>query len=293
MTWWVIVNPAAGRRGDALRRTRHSLDARHIPHTVRLSESPDHVASLVTEGREAGSTRFVAVGGDGTAHLVLNGLMAHQWEAPPTLAILPAGSGSDFIKTFGLPRHLEDMTDHLATDDVYRCDVIVLEGTFGRRYVLNAANAGIGAASIPMTNRLPRVLGSSRYAIAFWLTLAGFMPATTEVTVGDRTISGSTLNVVVANGQYFGGGMNVAPKAAPGDGKFEVQVFAGPRRKAFRVMPRVIRGSHLGCREVSRVVGVAADLQVPEQWPIEADGELIGRGPVRASIVPEAIDFKI
>ncbi len=293
MTWWVIVNPAAGRRGDALRRTRSSLEDRHIPHTLRLSESPEHVAALVSEGRDAGSTRFAAVGGDGTAHLVLNGLMAHEWETPPTLGILPAGSGSDFIKTFGLPRRLEDMADHFVTDDVYRCDVLVLEGGFGRRFVLNAVNAGIAAASIPLTNRLPRLLGSSRYAIAFWLALAGFLPAMTEVKVAGRTIVGSTLNIVVANGQYFGGGMNVAPKAAAGDGKFEVQVFAGPRRKAFKVMPRVIRGSHLGCPEVSRVVGVAADLQVPEMWPIEADGELIGRGPVQVSLRPGAIDFKI
>jgi diacylglycerol kinase (ATP) len=293
MTWWVIVNPAAGRRGDSLRRTRAILEARGIPHTIRLSDSPEHVATLVTEGREAGHRRFVAVGGDGTAHLVVNGLMAHDWEEPPTLAILPAGSGSDFIKTFALPRRLEDMADHLATDNVYRCDVLVLDGGFGRRYVLNAANAGIAAASIPVTNRLPRFLGSSRYAIAFWLALAGFLPATTEVKVGERTISGTTLNVVVANGQYFGGGMNVAPKAAAGDGKLEVQVFAGPRRKAFRVMPRVVRGSHLRCREVSRVVGVEAEVNVPERWPIEADGELIGRGSVRVSLLPGAIDFKI
>ncbi|MGD2051354.1 MAG: YegS/Rv2252/BmrU family lipid kinase [Acidimicrobiia bacterium] len=293
MTWWVIVNPAAGRRGDSLRRTRASLEARAIPHVIRLSESPEHVAALVAEGREEGHRRFVAVGGDGTAHLVLNGLMAHGWEEPPTLAILPAGSGSDFIKTFALPRRLEDMADHLVTDDVYRCDVLVLDGGFGRRYVLNAANAGIAAASIPVTNRLPRLLGSSRYAIAFWLALAGFLPAETEVKVGSRTIAGTTLNVVVANGQYFGGGMNVAPKAAAGDGKLEVQVFAGPRRKAFRVMPRVVRGSHLGCREVTRVVGVDAEVEVPDGWPIEADGELIGRGPVRVGLLPGAIDFKI
>ncbi len=293
MTWWVIVNPSAGRRGDALRRTRRSLDARGIPYTLRESSSAEEVAPLVAEGQEAGCTKFVAVGGDGTAHLVLNGLMALEWAAPPTLGILPAGSGSDFIKTFDLPRRLESMADHLVTDSVYRCDVIVLEGAFGRRFALNAANAGIAAGCVPVANRLPRWLGSNRYAVGFWLALIGFRPAVTEVTVGDRTIIGETLNVVVANGRYFAGGMKVAPQAAPGDGLFEVQVFAGPRRKAFRVMPRVRRGSHLHCREVSRVTGVEADVRVPEAWPIEADGELIGHGSIRASVLPGAIDFKI
>ncbi|MDQ3782137.1 MAG: acylglycerol kinase family protein, partial [Actinomycetota bacterium] len=78
-------------------RLRQALADHRVDAEVVVSQSAGHVAALVTEGRSHGFTQYAAVGGDGTAHLVLNGLMAHPWPQPPTLAIIPAGSGSDFI----------------------------------------------------------------------------------------------------------------------------------------------------------------------------------------------------
>ena len=238
-------------------------------------------------------TDFAVVGGDGTAHLALNGLMAHAWANPPTLALLPSGSGSDFIRTFGLPRKLDEMAQRLATEDRYRCDVGVLEGSFGSRYVLNVADAGVAAASVTMSNRLPRFIGSARYAIGFWLTLARFPARTVRLTAGKRSYEGPAINIVFANGQFFGGGMNVAPRAMLVDGEWDIQVFIGPRRHAFSVMPRVIRGTHLKHRAVRRFSAAEFALECRDDWPIEADGELLGTGPITGRIVPGAIDFKI
>ncbi len=293
MTWWVVVNPHAGPKGEAERRTRAALEARRVDHEIRISASADEIPGIVAEGRSSGATRFASVGGDGTALLVLNGLLAEEWPSPPTLGVLPAGSGSDFIRTFALPRRLEAAADHLATSDVYRCDVGVLEGTFGRRFFLNVADIGVAAASVRIANRLPRVLGGVRYGIGFWLTLAGFPAAEIQLEAGGRSYEGPAINVVVANGQYFGGGMNVAPRATVMDGRFDIQVFKGPRRHAFAVMPRVVRGTHLDHRGVRRFEADSFRLECRGDWPVEADGELLGRGPVTGRVAAGAIDFKI
>ena len=293
MNWWVIVNPSAGSRREVEHRTRAALDARDLDYELRVSASARDVASCVAEGRTAGAGRFVSVGGDGTAHLVLNGMLAEPWDEPPTLAILPAGSGSDFIRTFALPKRLEDAADHLLTDDLYRIDVGELSGEFGVLHFLNVADVGVAAASVGVAERLPRFVGNLRYGVGFWLALAGFPAAEIRLVAGRRSYEGPAINVVVANGQFFGGGMNVAPRAAVTDGLFDIQVFKGPRRRAFSVMPRVVRGTHLHVEGIRRFEADSFVLTCPRDWPVEADGEVLGRGPITGRVLPAAIDFKI
>lgn len=289
----MVVNPAAGRGRDLAGRTAAAMEHNGLDYEVRVPATASATDAVVTEGFANGYTRFVAVGGDGTAHVVLNAMMSHAWETPPTLGILPAGSGGDFIRTFALPRTIEDAASHLVDDQVYPTDVGVIEGTFGSRHFLNAANVGVGARSVAVAGRFPSSLGSLRYAAGFWIALARFPPAHVRVVVDERTLEGDAITVVVANGQFFGGGMNVAPRATVQDGVFDVQVFSGPRRLAPSVMPRVMRGSHLTHRAVRRTKGAAIEITVPPDWPVEADGEILGKGPVAISVLPGALQFKI
>ena len=294
MTWCIVVNPAAGSTGDFRDEVSGLLEPLGIDFIVRQSDGPAHIPAIVADGYKDGIRRFAGVGGDGTAHLLLNGLMQHEWERPPGLAILPAGSGSDFIRTFGLPRSLEDAVRHLATSDWYSCDILAVEGGFGRRYALNVIEAGVGAAAVGTAERMPRWVGRRRYAIAFWVTLPRFRPGKVRATVdGRHQVEGPAIAVIVANGQFFGGGMNVAPRASVADGILDLQLFRGPRRKAFTVMPRVIRGMHLTHKNVRRLTGATVEIEVPSDWPIEADGEVLGTGPVSVSVLPGAIEFKI
>jgi YegS/Rv2252/BmrU family lipid kinase len=294
MSWCVIVNPAAGPVDELMSRATASLSQVGLEYELRLSESREHVAEIVAEGHANGVCKFAGVGGDGTAHLIVNGLMQHDWARPPGLAVLPAGSGSDFIRTFGLPRTIEAAAAHLATSDWYKSDVLEVKGSFGVRYALNVVEAGVGAAAVTTAARMPRWVGSRRYALAFWLALPRFRPDYVHALVdGRKEVAGTAIAAIIANGQFFGGGMNIAPRSSVGDGIVDLQVFSGPRRKALTVMPRVVRGMHLGHKNVRRLTGSTIDLEVPESWPIEADGELLGVGPISVSVRPEAIDFKI
>lgn len=293
MTWWVVANPRAGRGRSVVDRAAAALAAGEIRHRLLVPEGVAEIPTAVAEGVAAGHRDFAVVGGDGTAHHVLNALLGERWEEPPTLAILPAGSGCDFIRTFGLPRTLEGAVAHLGDGARYRCDVGALEGGFGRRLFLNAANVGVAAAAARWAGRLPRRLGAARYTAGFWLALGGFPPADVVVETERGRWSGSMLEVVLANGQFFGGGLNVAPRAAAGDGVLDVQAFLGPRWRAFDIMPRIIRGNHLGRPGVRRCAAARISVRCPASWPVEADGEPVGTGPVTVGVWPGAFDLKI
>ena len=101
------------------------------------------------------------------------------------------------------------------------------------------------------------------------------------------------MNVVIANGQFFAGGLNVAPRATVMDGLLDVQTFAGPRRNAPAIMTRMLRGTHLTHRAVRRRQGAIIRVECPESWPVEADGEVLGTGPVTVRTLHRAIQFKI
>jgi diacylglycerol kinase family enzyme len=77
------------------------------------------------------------------------------------------------------------------------------------------------------------------------------------------------------------------------DGMFDIQVFKGPRRLAFSVMPRVIRGTHVRHSAVQRFVSSSFSLECEPEWPVEADGEMIGTGQVTGTMIPGALRFKI
>jgi YegS/Rv2252/BmrU family lipid kinase len=290
--WFVVVNPAAGRGTDLLDRTKHALARHEIGATVHISADAADVARLIDQAVVAGQRRFVAVGGDGTVNLVANALLGHEWSEPPILGILPAGTGCDFVRVFGIPQDVEHAARHLVGTETYRSDAAVLEGEWGTRYFMNIAQAGIGAASAITADKLG-FLGGLRYQTSFWVRLPGFARTEVTVRVGTRTYQGDAISVIFANGQFFGSGMNVAPRATLVSGEIDAQVISARKRQAPLLMRKAARGLHLNHREVHRLRGADFSLEAKDPWPVETDGEYLGLTPMRGRVLPGAIDIKI
>jgi diacylglycerol kinase (ATP) len=293
MSWWVIVNPTAGTREPWEERVRRLLGGLGLEAEVRVSESAEHMRGLVAEGIAAGARRFVAVGGDGTVSLIADALLAHPWDEPPTLGILPAGSGCDFVRTFGLPQDLEEAARHLTGEASYLVDVGVAEGAWGVRRFLNVLDIGVIAATVRTAERVTRHMGRFRYKAAFWLTLVPFHTTRVTVQMDRRTFEGKANTVVLANGQFFGFNMNVAPRASPADGLLDVQVFTGPKTSALVLLPKVSRGRHLAHPLVTRFRSARVTVATARPWPIEVDGDYLGETPVRVWLEPGSLRIKV
>jgi YegS/Rv2252/BmrU family lipid kinase len=259
-------------------------------------ESPDGIPAMkerVRAAAEAGWVQFAVVGGDGTLNVVVDALMECSWDEAPVVALLPAGTGSDFVRTFALPQRLEDAAAHLVGDRTYPVDVGIAEGEWGRRAFINEVQAGLGAATAGIADRLPRRIGAAKYQVAFWATLPRFPPAHVRVESGPRSYEGPALAVIAANGQFFGGGLNIAPRASLRDGKLDIQTFAVRRMSAVPLFQKIKGGMHGTHPGVHRIPGseVTIDSEIP--WPVEVDGEPLGTTPVKATMIPHGIRFKI
>jgi YegS/Rv2252/BmrU family lipid kinase len=291
--WLVVVNPLAGRRPIDPTLVRETLRAVGVEADMEVPASADGMIDLLRREAAAGRTHFAVAGGDGTVNLAANALIPMSLEPKPVIGVLPAGTGCDLLRTFGLPQDPRSAAQHLATEDIYDIDVVTLEGTWGTRYFVNVAQTGVGAAAAVTAPRLSRRLGPVRYPIAFGLRLPLFPRATVRVATEKREIESGALAVIVANAQFFAGGWNVAPKATLVDGVVDIQVIDITKARAPALVPKVIKGTHLADRAVRRWSATEFSIETDPEWPVEADGDHVGNTPVRGRVLPAALRLKI
>ncbi len=294
MTWIALVNPAAGSKATTVEYLAQCAADRGVDIVFHQTSDVSQVAPIIERAVTSGHTRFVAVGGDGTLHSLVNALPLAADSGRFTVGLVPGGSGSDLARMFGHTSDAGQAFDRLASPELYPIDIGRIRFADGAvRYFVNVADVGVAAAAVRTAERLPRWLGQSKYTVAFWLTLGKAMVPTVDVSVDHHRFEGPAINVVVANGQFFGGGMNIAPRASMVDGLLDVQVFSGRKRQAFTVMPRILTGSHLTHKAVRRYVGGTVTIVCDADVDVEADGELVGTGPVTIDVVSEAIHLVI
>jgi len=297
----VIANPRAGRGrvGQELPELERQLLARRLGYRIVETEGPGDAVRLAREALDEGHRFLVAVGGDGTVHEVVNGMLDDDRPVreDAVLGVVAAGSGCDFVRTFGLPGDAVRAAGHLEGERLYRIDVARVEyrdgGGTAVRYVPNIAECGLGGAVVRRAERLPRWLGRSRYFWGFWLSVGSFRPAEVTVRVDRKEFTGRANNVVVANCQFYGGGMRISPRSYPGDGLLDVQISTGPKSEAFTLIPKVYRGEHVPHPHIKELRGREIRVEAERPLPLEGDGEALGTTPATFTVLPEVIALKI
>ncbi len=296
-----IANARAGTGsiGRKKQKLHDLLTATGIDFEIRLTQRPGHAVDLARSAMEEGHRYLVAVGGDGTISEVVNGMMGADGplDRDTVLGVIPTGSGSDFIRTFGLPPEPADAVEHLKGEawfevDVGRITCITGNATM-QRYFVNIAEAGLGGECVRRAEALPRRVGRLRYLLAFWMTLGRFQPTTGSVVMDGRSYQGRITNLVVANAQFFGGGMRIAPKAHPADGKFDVLVQKGTKRDYVAGISKVFKGEHLPSPAIREFHARRVELAADRPLQVEADGEVLGFSPATFEIIENAYKLKI
>lgn len=290
MKWMALVNPQAGRRPALIDRVRSALAAAHVEARIQQPSSREEMCEVAVAC--APEFDLAVVGGDGTVSLVVDALMAAAPPRMPVIGVLPNGTGCDLLRTFGIPPVMEAAAERLAGSSTYRIDVGRLDGEWGRRHFVNVAQTGAGAAAAQTAVHVSRRFGSARYPIAFAARLPRF-PVADVMLEGGRGYQGRALAVILANGQFFAGGWNVAPRAMLVDGELDVQVINARKRQAPAIVPRVIRGTHLSLPEVHRLSLPSLSVATSVRWPVEVDGDYLGMTPFDARVIPGAVELKI
>ena len=301
----IIVNPAAG-SGSTARRWGHikrQLDGLEIDYDFVLTEAPGHAIDLATEAAENGFQSVVAVGGDGTINEVVNGLLRHtppDTPSPVDLGVINTGTGSDFVRSLGIPRNPDRACHHLLSRQRLKVDAGIIEwvdnGEEKTRYFVNAAGVGFDAETASAKARISRLLkGPVSYALSVGATLFGYKnrPVSVRCDQAEEKIR-RVLSVIIANGSYFGGGMKVAPDAELGDQLFDVLTIGDIGKvELIQAFPRVYRGTHITHPKVTVERAATITLSSSERLLLQADGEIIGEGAFRLSLLPGALNVII
>jgi diacylglycerol kinase (ATP) len=255
------------------------------------------LTELAREAADGGAALIVAVGGDGTVNEVANALAGR---AGVELAVIPRGTGWDFVRTYGIPRKL-DGAIRVARDgaareiDLGRARYRSWHGGESESYFANVASAGMSGAIAKRVNETSKALGGKiSYAWATFAVFARWRNSEIAVTVGDETRRARMHDVVVANGRYFGGGMMICPEAEPDDGLFDVLLIGDlTKRDLLLTLPKTYRGKHLPHPKAELLRGHTVEIEAPRPLPVELDGEQPGTTPARFEIVPRALRLRV
>lgn len=294
-----IVNPAAGggRCGRLAPAALERLRASGIVVESVETRGPGEASRLARTAYDAGARAFVAVGGDGTAYEILNGVLpaARGTGSRVALGFLPLGTGNSFLRDF-LARD-DDATERaiaaLVAGRRRACDVIALDLAEPETlYYINLLSFGFVAAVGALANRRFKRLGSAGYAAAVVGEIAGLAAQRYRLRIdGGRWSEPEAVFVSLCNSRFTGGRMMMAPYADTGDGRVDL-VVAGMlgRVGLLAAFPRIFAGTHVHLPEVT--VGQASVVEIDIREPIDMmiDGEIVRGAPRRVEVLPAAID---
>jgi diacylglycerol kinase (ATP) len=300
----LIINPtsARGKMRERWRAIEATLRAENFVFDFAFTERPWHTVELTRAALAAGSDLVVAVGGDGTLNEVVNGMFDTNGtpiNPSAALGIIPSGTGGDFARTAGIPRDPLSAARHLARatqtrpldigEMIYERDAKAM-----RRFFVNVAGMGFDAEVIEHTERGgKRGGGTIPYYSALVTTIWRYRNKQVVVRMDDQRIEGRMNSVVVCNGKFFGGGMQIGPNATLDDGLFHVIILGDlGRLEVMLNTPRLYNGTILEHPKVSEYRARTVVIEAKQRMLIEADGEFIGPGPATFRIQPAAVQLR-
>ena len=297
----VIVNPAAGAYSTHRKWPRINKLLRHVglAFDFEYTEGVGHAIELARAATSDGCQYLVAVGGDGTVNEVANGILHSTDSGNVMLGIVNTGTGSDFVRSAGIPRHYSDACSFLTSRRRLVIDVGVVQfrrnGQTLQRYFVNAAGVGFDATVAQATEKLPKYFGGTiPYLVGLVRTLFSYQNKPVVLNIENEVESRRILNVAVANGGYLGGGMHIAPEAKLDDSLLDVVIVGDIGKfELLKALPTVYKGTHVDHPKVSMRKARRIAVESPERILVYADGELLGEGPASFWLLPAALSVVV
>ena len=315
--WLVVVNVFAASRkaGSVWKKAAVMLEEAGVSYKPKFTGGKYNASELARLAAVAGYRKFVAVGGDGTIHDVLNGIAEFVYSDASQgvtlsdfiLGVLPVGSGNDWVKSTGVPRDVKAAVRLIAEGTTGRQDVVkvsVLDCPADEpaepavvSYMANIGGVGLDARVCEIVNRKKEQgrRGKKLYVSALLYCILNRVPVRAKVICdGVEVFDGKYLSIAFGIGKYSGGGMRQTPLAELGDGLIDITVIPDiPMWTIAKEVPKLFTGKFhtvdvlttARCREVIVMSASEADAE-----PAEVDGEVIGRAPVKMEVLPDQLN---
>lgn len=316
--WFAVINGYAASKKASSKWTKaeERMRAKGVVFHGSRTGKAGNAMELTFDACMAGYRRFIAVGGDGTVHDVLNGIAAyvdgHDSDSFSdfTLGVIPVGSGNDWIKSTGVPKDICKAVDILEASvvrpqDVVRLSVLDFDALPQKKelavsYMANIGGIGIDARVCEKVNALKTQgkRGKILYVTSLLRAISERKPALARVECDGKTVfDGAYLSMAFGVGRYSGGGMRQTPAAVLDDGLLDMTIIPDlPLKRIAREVPRLFTGTFLKVPELvvskSKVITVIPyDMGCSE--PVEVDGEVVGKVPVEFRVLDSQINIVV
>ena len=306
--WYIIVNPRAG-SGKTMSEwvpAENRLIELGVPHNTVYTTHKHHANELAATAARLGYRRILAVGGDGSLHEVFNGIVRWCFDSGTDpeefyVAVVPIGSGNDWIKTFAVPDNAKEVVSLLAENSFGQQDIIGIKSEGNKiTYMANIAGIGFDSHVCERVNRQKeRGMRSKRiYLNALLHTIRWFRAINLEVIAdGTSVFSGKCYSIALGNGKYSGGRFRQTVLADPCDGIADCLIVPKvPMMTLLKELPRLVKGNanesenvyYVQARNI-RIIPLdsrSADL-------LEVDGEIEGKMPLEVTVTGRHINVLV
>ena len=298
--WKVIVNPNAGsgRGRKEWDEISDLLKAAGINFSSEFSQFKYNSIDIVKQAYKEGYRKFIAVGGDGTIHEVVSGIMSLNRQDPDVLlAAIPVGTGNDWGREWGVTTDHKQAVDIIARGKSRIQDLAEVRsfknGKENTRFMVNIGGLGFDANVCFKVDgyKDEGKTGKSLYMRGLLRAFFGYTNKRFKIDVdGHRLYEGPVFSTAFGIGKFSGGGMMQTPEALPDDGLLEVTVIKKiPKLKVLFKIKKLYTGEIYTIKQVIHTK--AREVHV-ESFPIakvEVDGEAVGFCPVTVSMLPHAL----
>jgi len=300
-TCFIIVNPKSG-SGSGLKRwnkvVMQTLAREKIPYKAVFTAYQNHATHLAIEAIKTGFRHIVAMGGDGTLHEVMNGILQQTTVSPTdvTLSIIPVGTGNDWIKTLNIPLQIAGAIDIIKNGKTYIQDIGV--ATYyeaeqqKKRYFLNVGGTGFDAfvAKKIEYSKAPVKI----YLLELLKGLTSYHNTPVSIKSKERALQTSVFTVNVSICKYFGSGMLIAPEAVPNDGWLDVTLIKNiSKLGVFMELRNLYNGAFVNNPHIETFRTKSISVESTKDIYLQLDGELLGHGPIDFNIIPNALKVKV
>lgn len=313
--WLVVVNvfAASKKAGSVWKRAAVMLENAGVSYEAAFTGGVDNAVAIARKYSAKGYRKFIAVGGDGTIHDVLNGIAEFVCSGQDdrvsfrdfTIAVLPVGSGNDWVKSAGIPCDVRESVriiaaGHTGLQDVVKVSVLdrsePIPVCSQVSYMVNVGGVGLDARVCEIVNRKKEQgrRGKQLYVSALLYCIRHRVPVRARVVCdGVEVFNGKYLSIAFGVGKYSGGGMRQTPLAVLDDGQLDVTVIPDiPLWTIAKEVPKLFTGTfhtvdvltQARCSEVLVIPESESDAE-----PVEVDGEVVGRVPVKMEVLPDKI----
>lgn len=286
-----IVNPVAG-KGKSLEfiKSFEPVIRQKIDYVIEVTTEKGEATEIVRRYTAKEDYIVFAVGGDGTVNEVLNGLVGTSSQ----LAIIPTGSGNDFVRSIYGKYALSDLLPELLDGINEKIDILQID----EKYFLNIASVGLDADVVYNASYYKKkkfIKGDMAYLISLIKTIFGSKRTKAQIKLdGKEVCREKILLLTMANGEFYGGGIHMMPQAVVNDGIADICLVRDIKlTKILFGLPKLFKAKHGDIDEVEMYRATEVEIEAPEGCRLNIDGEISSAHKVKMHMVPKGISMRL